>query len=231
MKQLQRILIGFTSLMATLPGMAFTTTKSETLRVWAEFPEMIIADGKTVNYIKVYEHDDADIDYTAFNMEFILPAGFKVNKVMSGRREVNDISLSERADVTHTIACNIVDGVDLRIFCDSSENADFFKDDEDGNPLDELFTIGLICEPTLSTGDYEVRNEGIKFVLKTADACIPANEPILYTIHVDRPTAVDEVTIDELDPLNCYDLQGRPVDPTKVHGVLVVCKGHTYYIK
>lgn len=228
-----------TALLATaaLSAAAFTTTKTEDLHVWIEWPEEIIADGTTVNYIKVFEHDDNNYQYTAFNMEIILPEGFSVNQVKQGRETVNDIFLSERASTTHSIACNIVRGVDLKVFCDSSVNANLYNDDEDGNPLDELFTVGLICAPTVATGQYDVTNTGIKFVFKNADACVPAAEPIHYTINIlntSKPTGIEDVeAVDgtELNPEDCYDLAGRRVDPTAVHGIIVVSKSRKFYIK
>lgn len=200
---------------------AYTTTSSPALRVWAEMP-VFIADGTTVNYITVYQHDDEDLVYTAFNMEFNLPEGFTVNKVKEGRNMVNDIRLSERAAATHTIACNMPTVTNLRIISDSSMNDDFFGDDERGNPLDKLFTIGLLVDPSVASGEYEISNFGIKFVMKNGDATVPAVEPILYTVKVENPTSgLETVSAESLDPDNCYDLAGRKVDPTKAHGIIV----------
>ncbi len=212
---------------------AYKVTTTNKLRVWAEIPEPLVADGHTVNYIKVYQHDDDDLDYSAFNMEFILPEGFTLNQVKEGRREVNDIKLSERADVTHSISCNIVDGVDLRIIADSSENADLYKDDESGQPLDELFTVGLVGDPEkLIEWTYTIELKGILFVQKNADAVKPADDPVYYTVHVSNPvTGIEEVEADALDPDQCYDLAGRKVDPRAVHGVVVICNGVKYLIR
>lgn len=211
----------------------YDVTKTEKLRVWAEIPELIIADNKTVNYIKVYQHDDDDLDYTAFNMEFILPEGFSINKVKEGRREVNDIKMSERADVTHSISCNIVDGVDLRIIGDSSENADLYKDNENGEPLDHLFTVGLIADPDkLVNWEYTIEMKGILFVHKNADAKIPMEDPQFYTTHIhNEVTGIEEISVDSLDRDECYDLTGRKVDPTTVHGAVIICNGKKYLIK
>lgn len=49
---------------------------------------------------------------------------------------------------------------------------------------------------------------------------------------VENPTsAIDEITADELDPNDCYDLMGRKVDPKKVHGMIVVSKGRKVFVK
>lgn len=212
----------------------YDVTVTDKLRVWAEFPETIIADGETVNYIKVYEHDDEDVFYTAFNMEFILPEGFRVNQVRQGRLMVDDIFFSERATTTHSISCNIVDGVDLRIIGDSSMNADLFNDDEEGNLLDELFTIGLIAERSIPTGNYDVIMEGIKFCLSNADARVPADNHVVYNVYIkndSQPDGVQEISPDMLDPQDCFDLQGRKVDPRVVHDTIVVSKGNKYYLR
>lgn len=226
---MKKLLINTMLMLTAMSAAAFTTTPTDDLHVWAEFP-VIVADGETVNYIKVYQHDDNDIDYCAFNMIFDLPEGFSINKVKDGRREVNDIKLTERADVTHTIACNIVDGVELRIFCDSSENANLYKDDEAGNPLDHLFTVGLIAAPSLADGTYEVRLHTVKFCQSNADATVPATEPILFTIPVGDTSGIAEVSLDTLAGETCYDLKGLPIDPKNYKGI-VVCKGHKYIIR
>lgn len=225
-------------LIVVLAGMTvradnFAVETTPRLRVWAEFPQEIIADGESVFYIKVFQHDDDDLDYTAFNMEFVLPEGFRVNRVRSGRDMVDDIKMSDRAHATHSIACNLKDGYDLRIIATSTENANLYKDDADGNPLDELFSVGLVAESTLASGEYPVSMEGIKFCHRNADARIPAADPTVYTINVVNPstTGIEEVEAHTLDPDDCYDLQGRKIDPTKVHGVLVVSKGRKFIIK
>lgn len=210
----------------------FAVETTDRLRVWAEFPEVINADGSSVFYIKVFQHDDDDLDYTAFNMEFVLPMGFRINQVKEGRREVNDIHLTDRADATHSISCNLKNGNDLRIIATSSENANLYKDDVNGNPLDELFTVGLIAEPTIAAGEYTVSMEGIKFCHKNADARIPAAAPMLYTLKVvNTQTGVEEVEAASIDPDDCYDLQGRKVNPLRAHGMIVISKGRKVLVK
>lgn len=231
---MKRILILFSIIVTSINAFAlYDVTTTDKLRVWAEIPETLIADGNTVNYIKVYQHDDDDLDYTAFNMEFILPEGFIINQVKEGRREVNDIKLSERADVTHSISCNLVDGVDLRIICDSSENADLYKDDESGTPLDLLFTVGLIGDPQkLTDMSYTIELKNILFVHKNADAKMPAEDPQYYNVYVSSPvTGIVEISAEALDPEHCYDLMGHKIDPRNVHGIVVIYGDKKYLIK
>lgn len=210
----------------------FEVTTTDQLKVWAEFPQEIVADGTTVNYVKVFEHDYDNTKFCAFNMEFILPEGFRVNKVKQGRETVDDIFLSARGTNTHVLSCNILNGVDLRIISISSNNSVYYDDDEDGNPLDLLFTIGLIADPTLASGEYDVRMEGVKFSMPNADARVPATLPG-YTINVNNPTAagIERVEASVLDPEDCYTLSGVKVDPRTVHGVIVVSKGRKVLVK
>lgn len=212
---------------------AFEVDASDNLRIWLEFPNPVVADGKTVNYLKVYQHDDDDLEYTAFNMEIILPEGFKLNMVKKGRETVEDIEYSDRATSTHSIACNIVGGVDLKVIGTSSQNADFFKDDEDGNLLDHLFTVGLIAEPSIASGEYQVRLEGVKFSHSDATARVPATEPQFFTMTVYNPnySDVETISVDELDPSDCYDLSGRKVDPCRIRNMVIVSKGVKYLVK
>lgn len=233
MKKIISMLAGALTALTASAFSEFVTTTTDALRVWAEFPATIVADGQTVNYVKVFEHDDDGTVFTAFNMEFILPEGFSVNKVKVGREMVDDIFLSDRKTSTHGISCNIVDGVDLRIIADSDNNSDFFSDDEEGNPLDEIFTIGLICAPSLPTGDYQISNEGIKFVLSNGDARVPASEPFVYTVHVESsdPTQIEEISVEELADTDCYDLAGRKIVGRVPRGRIVVAHGTKYLTK
>lgn len=218
------------SLFAASNANAYTTTESETLKVWYELPTFI-ADGQTVNYVKVYENDGDNV-YSAFNMHFILPEGIRVNKIQEGREEVNDITLSDRAAKSHAISCNMPDATTLKIICTSSQNDDLYNTDLNDQPLDYLFTVGLIAEPTLAVGEYEVYLDGIKFVFKNGDASVPANEPITGTMVVESgSTGVEAIAADALDADDCYDLQGRKVDPSRVRGTIVISKGQKVFVK
>lgn len=226
-------LISFLSFVACVifSANAYTTTESAALRVWAEIPE-IIADGKTVNYIKVYEHDDNDLLYSAYNMEFDLPEGFSINKVKQGRDMVDDIVMSERAHTTHTISCNIVNGTNLRIIAYSSLNNDLYNDDEDGNPLDELFTIGLIADPEMKTGEYQVKFFGIKFVLNNGDACTPAAQPMYYDMKVTNTSSAKELTIEDITQEDCWDINGNLLNKSLIRpGMIIVYQGRKVLVK
>lgn len=209
---------------------AYTTTSSETLKVWFD-NITFIPDGKTVSYLNVYENDK--LDYTAFNMTFILPRGLKVHQVKKGREMVDDITLSERAATTHTIACLLQeDGETLKVISTSTLNDDFYNDDENGQPLDLLYSIGLVAEPTMQPGTYTAEMTGIKFVLNNGDASVPADDHVYAEIKVENSgpgTGIDEISIEEISG-PCYDLQGRVVS-NPASGMIVIYRGGKYLIK
>lgn len=208
---------------------AYTTTPSETLQVWYNNPEFE-PDGTTVTYLTVYEHDN--IDYSAFNMYFVLPEGLRVNQVRQGRDMVDDIKLSARAASTHSIACNIVDGTMLKIFCDSSNNDNFYPDDEEGNPVDELFTVGLIADEGMTPCVYDIYLTDILFVIADGNACVPVNDPIYGTLTVKgTPVGVDTIDAEEADEAVYYNLQGQRVDPSKCRGQILVTGGKKVLVK
>lgn len=214
--------------MAVLNANAYTTTASETLHVWYEMPTFI-ADGETVNYIKVYENDGDNV-YSAFNMHFVFPEGLRLNRIKKGREEVNDITLSERASSTHSIGCNMPAPTMLKIICTSNVNDNLYNTDLNDEPLDLLFTVGLIADPSMAAGTYEMYLDGIKFVFKTGDASVPANEPIYGTMEVQSTSGVESVNVDQ-ESTEYYDLQGRKVDPSRVHGTIVISNGSKKLVK
>lgn len=158
-KQWTMLLLAFT------PFLAFA--QSSKLQVWTDAEMKFTADGKTVTYMTVYEKNP-DVDYTAFNMEFTLPRGFRINLVKKGRDWVKDINLSVRASSTHTINCNMPDPTLLKIISTSSQNENYYPDDEDGNECTELFTIGLVADPETYNGTYAIQMDGARFVKKDA---------------------------------------------------------------
>lgn len=197
------------------------TTESSTLQFWA-MPMTLIADGETVNYLRFFEQDDA-ATYSCFNLELTVPEGITINMKKQGRDTVADIELSARGTSTHSIICNMLDdNRTIRILGDSSVNADFYADDEDGNPLNYLFKIGLICSPDVAVGRYEIPMTQVKFVMgANADACVP-NEELTATVMVtkDVETDIENLQLTEGEGVY-YDLSGRKVDPSSTRGIIV----------
>lgn len=218
---------------ASLPVMADAigqTTESETLQVWID-DFTIEADGESVAYLNVYENDI--IDYTAFNMTFQVPVGLRIHQIKSGREMVNDIKLSGRAAGTHTISCALWDdGTTLRVISTSTQNDNFYPDDEDGNPLDLLYSIGLVADTTMPSGTYPIDMTGIKFVINNGDACIPVGDHVtgeVTVVNENLPTGINEIAIDTIDG-TCYDMMGRRVvSPTP--GTIVIYNGKKVMVR
>lgn len=133
------------------------------LEVWMDKNVTVTADGQTVTYLTISEKDP-NVNYIAYNMTISLPKGFKVNQVKQGREYVNDITLSERATTTHQIDCNMpVEGM-LKVICTSTSNYEMYPDDEDGNIIYPIFTVGLVADPSTINGTYNVEMTGVRFV-------------------------------------------------------------------
>lgn len=229
--KLKQSILAFGMALLSLTASAYTTTVSESLKVWYDNPEFE-PDGTSVSYITVYENDV--VNYSAFNMYFVLPEGLRVNQIKQGRETVDDIKLSGRAASTHSIACNIVDGTMLKIFCDSSNNDDFYPDDEDGNPLDELFTVGLIASEDMKPGTYEIYLTDILFVLADGNACVPSNDPIYGTLTVlgENPdTGIESVDLSSDDNTPYFNLQGIEVNPEVNRGEILIHNGKKIIVK
>lgn len=205
---------------ATSANAEFITTKSETLKVWMD-PIDMTADGKSVAQLTVYENDIKD--YAGFNMALIVPEGIKVAQVKQGRETVNDIFLTERAASTHTISCNMLDdGRTIKIISYSLQLDNYYNDDEDGNPLDALFTIGLIADESVRSGEYTLELYDIKFAEATTDASILPEEPITTTLTVlSEATAITEPQQAGSNSAKIYDLLGRPKSEA-THGINII---------
>ncbi|MBO4802090.1 MAG: hypothetical protein J5545_09535 [Bacteroidaceae bacterium] len=142
---------------------ALAQTKSETLRVWMD-DITLTADGETITKLTVYENDVKD--YASFNMSFVVPDGIRIAQVSAGRGKVkNDVELSDRGTESHTITANQPSETLIKVSCISMEGENLYPDDVDGNPLDELFTIGLVADPTALNGAYTITLGDLDFGL------------------------------------------------------------------
>lgn len=199
--------------------------QSETLRVWLDSNVTLTADSTSVAYLTLYENDGAQ-GYTSFNMSLIVPKGIHVNKVQQGRDLLDDISLSERATATHTIACNMPADTLLKVACTSSTNQDLYTDDAEGNPLDSLWTIGLIAEPTMVNGDYVVKMpaKGLVFNMKQGDTYVSSriSEDVTCVFTVKGGVISGIRTMTGNAPEGAlYDLNGRRVNEPTGCGVYI----------
>lgn len=225
---MKRTFISFCLLcMVSVSAMA----QSETLKVWLDDKVTFKADGTTVAYLNLYEND-GDQKYTSFNMSMKVPEGISINQVKSGRDYVNDIKLSERATSTHSIACNMPNATLLKIFCDSSNNDNMYNDDADGNPLDLVWTIGLVASPDMVNGDYEVVmfKDDLVFNMEQdgtyVSSVIKEDVKCIFTITEGQITAIKQVSSEKKDG-ETYDLGGRKVKTMPERG-LIITNGKKY---
>lgn len=206
----------------------YTTEPYENLRVWAD-PITLIADGTTIT--KMFVCQSSDVNYSAFNMAFIVPEGIKIAQVKQGRKTVDDIHLTERGN-DHDISCGQPDPTTIKVISWSMSLAEYYPDDEEGNPLDELFYIGLTASDDMEAGEYQVQILDIKFVMESADAHILPQEPLYTTFTVVKPsTGITEVCVEEAENDGTWhDLLGRQVRGNLSPGIYVR-NGHKVAVK
>lgn len=149
--------------------------QTQTLKVWGHDFTMT-ADGTTSTHLTISENDV--VNYTAFNMTIVVPEGISIAQVKSGRLYVNDILINpDRDSGGHTISCNMPDKKTIKIIAYSTDLYEFYPDDIEGNPVDELFTIGLVADPTMVNGDYDIQIIDCKFVPKEGETSILNETP------------------------------------------------------
>lgn len=155
---MKRILsMGLALLMACLQASA------NDLKVWLSNPTMV-ADGKTVTYLTVFQ-TDAEQLYWSFELHVKLPKGLRIAQRKEGREMVDDVTLNPiRFDhLPHTIGVTIVRDT-LNVVCMNTSNDKlYYRDDEDGNIIPELFTVGLVADPGMQNGKYELEMTVAKF--------------------------------------------------------------------
>lgn len=108
-----------------------------------------------------------------------------------------------------------INPITIKVICYSPTIQDLYPDDENGNPMDELFYIGLVADPDMKSGEYQVEILDVKFVLENGNAHVFPTEPIYTTITVknDMTLDVEEISVEDTDPNGVwYDLNGRRVE-------------------
>lgn len=199
--------------------------QSETLRVWLDNHVSLTADSTTTTYVKFYQND-GDNAYVSFNLSLIVPKGIHVHQVKQGRNLVDDISLSERATTTHSIACSMPSDTILKIACTTIQNQEFYNDDEEGNPMDELFTIGLIADPTTFNGNHVVTMpaDGLVFSMKQDGTYvisrIKEDVTSVFTVTGGVSVSIKNTSSDD-SPKAIYDLSGRKLNEPLNKGVYI----------
>ena len=106
-------------------------------------------------------------------------------------------------------------------------NQDLFNDDEQGNPLDEIWTIGLVADPAMENGDYIVTMpaDGLIFNMKQGGTYVSSrikeDVKCVFTITEGTITAIRKLPINtEKDAI--YDLVGRKVKTPVRKGIYIV---------
>ena len=168
-----------------------------------------IADGKTPTYITFYEENPA-ANYSSFQIEAQLPKGITVNKVKSGRKEVDDITLNKyRFDgLGHSLSWGMPEDGYLKMAClDMTANDAFYNDMEDGTLVPELFVIGLKALETAEIGEFTITLKNIKFMYKNADADVPVGE-ITAKCTVSSPAGIENITTD-VQPVEYFSVEGK----------------------
>ncbi len=120
---------------------------------------VMVADGKTVTYLSVYQTDSDDKQYWIFQVEIQLPKGIHIAQRTEGRQEANDATLNESRfeGLPHTLGVNMPDSTTLRAICvNMSSKEPYYNDDADGNKVEEIFRVGLIADADMTNGNHVV---------------------------------------------------------------------------
>lgn len=131
---------------------------SQNFKIWMNNPVMV-ADGKTVTYLHIYQTDANNKQYWNFQVEIKLPAGIHIAKRKEGRVEVNDAVLNEDRfeGLPHVLGVNMPDATTFKALCGNSASKDpYYNDDVDGNIVEELFRVGLVADPEMQNGEYTI---------------------------------------------------------------------------
>ena len=166
-----------TILFAALLLLAGVQTQAQTLKVWMSQPTMV-ADGSTTTYLTVCQTDiNADGShnlYAQFEMRLHVPNGISVATKRVGRKDVDDFTLNaerfEGIDISPAIAASpgLISISTLNTGADS-----YYPDSESGETIEELFTLGLKADPSMTNGIYEIYLSDVKFIRLDATAETP----------------------------------------------------------
>ena len=167
----------FLSLLLVMFGLQ---ASGHNLKVWMSSPTFV-ADGQTVNYLTVCQTDITGTDYVLysnFQMQLNVPEGITLAQKKVGRNMVNDVNLNaDRFDgVGATLESNQPSKTAIKLALANNTSNTYYQDDADGNIVEELFTIGLIADPTMKNGTIEITMSDVKFILLDASANVPSEQ-------------------------------------------------------
>jgi len=152
--------------------------QAEGLRVWVN-DAVMTADGSTVTYLTVCQTDPTDNQYVGFQMQMRVPEGIHIAQRKQGRVYVNDATLNEQRfeGLGHALSVNMPEATLIKLSCmDATNNAPFYPDDAEGNTVEELFTIGLTADATMTNGTYTVTLSGVDFIHSDGSSNSPESE-------------------------------------------------------
>lgn len=158
------------------------------LKVWLSSPTLT-ADGSTVTYLTIYQTDFDGTQhtlYTDFQMQLNVPEGVTLAQKKSGRTMVNDVTLNaDRFDglTSMSLGSNQASATCIKFALAGTSSDTYYADDVDGKTVEELFTIGLLADPNMKNGSYDISLTDVKFVLSDGGANIPS-EAIEATLTV-----------------------------------------------
>lgn len=173
--------------------------QAQSLRVWMDNMN-VVADGQTVTYMTVYMTDPDNL-YSGFQMGITVPEGISIHQVKSGRVMVDDAKLNECRfeGLAHSLTINMPNSTTIKVGCaDLGQNAEFYRDDADGNIVEELFTVGLVASPEMVNGEYTVEMwdvEMIKIIDGKTTGIKPVNTNLTAKMTVTGGQDVTPMTI------------------------------------
>jgi hypothetical protein len=151
--------------------------QAQGLKVWIN-DAVITADGETKTMLTVYQTDPTDDQYVAFQMKLHVPKGIHIAQKKQGRVYVDDLTLNaERFEgLGHSLSGNMPDERTIVLSCVDMGNNPFYPDDADGNTVEELFTIGLVADNTMTNGVYTISLSGVDFIHSDGSSNSPEEE-------------------------------------------------------
>ncbi len=152
-----------------LLALTMAQAAGHTIKTWMSNPTMV-ADGTTVTYLTVYQTtDDEEELYRDFEIHITVPEGLSLAQRKEGRKMVDDIALNaDRFEGLPQVLAVSVKGTAITAVCANMTNKEtFYRDDADGNIVEELFTIGLVADPGMVNGKYDIEITVAKFALPT----------------------------------------------------------------
>lgn len=189
--------------------------QAQSLSVWAD-DVTVTADGKSVAYLYV-NMTDANELYSGFQMAIDVPEGIHIAQKVSGRNTVNDATLNKYRfeGLSHTLSVNMPSATLIKVGgIDLTANNDFFRDDAEGNIVENLFAIGLTADNTMEDGNYTLKFSDVKMIHGDATYNAPDDFTATLTIVGGIPTSIKMAGADQQTADDYYDLTGKKVKET-----------------